>query len=64
MATSHIRSRELNVETAMNAFNNSMAEIATMEAMSFSFMPEKSTLPIHWGRSGWLSISILETKFS
>ena len=41
-----------------------MAEIATIEAISFIFSPEKSTVPIHDGRSCCASRSSFETKFS
>ena len=41
-----------------------MAEIATMEAISFIFRPEKSTVPIQSGRSSRLAVSMRETKFS
>ena len=41
-----------------------MPEMATIEAISFIFRPEKSTVPIHGGRSVSPSRSSLETKFS
>ena len=41
-----------------------IAEIATMDAISFILRPEKSTVPIQLGRSSWLAVSIFETKFS
>ena len=40
------------------------AGLRTIEATSLSFRPEKSTVPIHSGRSSSLPVSILETKFS
>ena len=48
----------------MNAFSTWIAEIATIEASSFCFSPEKSTLVIHSGQSGWPRGSIRDTKFS
>ncbi len=41
-----------------------MTEIAMIDAISFSFMLEKSTLPIQTGLSGLPSRSSLEQKFS
>ena len=38
--------------------------MATMEAITLIFSPEKSTLPIQLGRSSLFPVSILETKFS
>src|SRR6185503_3557178 len=52
------------VSMFMKAFSTWIAEIATIEAISFCLSPPKLTLVIHSGQSGWLPGSILETKFS
>src|SRR3954465_13315614 len=52
------------VSMFMKAFSTWIAEIATIEAISFCLSPPKLTLVIHPGQSGWLPGSILETKFS
>ena len=48
----------------MKARSSEMAEIATIEPISFIFRPEKSSVPIQLGRSSAFSVLILETKFS
>ena len=48
----------------MKARSSEMAEIATIEPISFIFRPEKSRVPIQLGRSSAFSVLILETKFS
>ena len=48
----------------MKARSSAIALIATIEAISFIFRPEKSTVPIQAGRSSSPPVSIFETKFS
>ena len=48
----------------MKAFSSWIAEIATIDDMSFSFSPVKSILLIQSGQSLCSVASILETKFS
>src|SRR5690606_7065260 len=49
---------------SMKRLSRLMPEIATIEAISFSLRPEKSTVPIQCGRSWSADMSSLETKFS
>ena len=58
------RSRSDMLPTFMNAFRSWIAEIATIDDMSFSLSPVKSILPIHSGQSLCLLASMRETKFS
>ena len=60
----HVRSRSETFFRFMKAFRTWIAEIATIDDMSFSFRPVKSILPIHSGQSLCVLSSILETKFS
>ncbi len=48
----------------MKIRSSSMAEMATMEPISFIFSSEKPTCPIHEGRSSCSPICMRETKFS
>ena len=61
--TSHMRFVLSACSTFMKLLSRWIAEIATMEATSFSLRPPKSSVPIHAGRSS-SAVSIRETKFS
>ena len=49
--------------SVMNARSSEIALIATMEPISFSFVPEKSIAPTQLGQSGWSCATMRETKF-
>ncbi len=52
------------ISSDLNVLRRSIAEIATIAPITFSFKPEKFTFPIQSGLSSWVATSILETNIS